>query len=169
MEKGKELSQRTKEAEYHREWEKKEDSFHYNQIRLRSKIRIADGRAKPIDLLAHYIYEDDDDFAVEMHEPSTYLNGLSIKDLEDLLADIKIYTELEQQQRSGDKAHQFNAQYWQDITTITEDELAKLKKLSLQLYSDRREGINPAVIDDVINVFKNKTSERLVLLEQLIR
>jgi hypothetical protein len=28
--------------------------------------------------------------AVEMHEPYTYLNGLTIKDLEDLIEDIKV-------------------------------------------------------------------------------
>jgi hypothetical protein len=155
--KEKEFLRRHKEAEYYREWEKQEDSFHYNQVRLRSKIRIGDGRAKPIDLLAHYINEDDDDLAVEMHEPSTYLNGLTIRDLEDLLADIKVYTDLEQQQKSGTKSHHYDGQYWQDITTITEDELTKLRKLSSQLYNDpkmnnRREGINPAVVDDVINI-----------------
>ena len=42
---------------------------------MRSKIRIEDGRAKPIDLLAKYISAEDDDLAaVEMHEPYTYLN-----------------------------------------------------------------------------------------------
>ena len=92
--KEKEFLQRVKEAEYYRAWEKQEDSFHYNQVQLRSKIRIADGRAKSIDLLAHYTNEDDDDLAVEMHEPLTYLNGLSIRDLEDLLADIRVYTEI---------------------------------------------------------------------------
>jgi len=30
--------------------------------------------AKPIDLLARYISAEDDDLAVEMHEPYTYLN-----------------------------------------------------------------------------------------------
>ena len=50
-------------------------------------------RAKPIDLLAKYIaqqgVEELDDEAmdtVEMHEPYTYLNGLALEDLEDLLA-----------------------------------------------------------------------------------
>ncbi|CAF1523282.1 unnamed protein product [Adineta steineri] len=174
METEKEFLQRVKEAEYYREWEKQEDSFHFNQVRLRSNIRISDGRAKPIDLLAHYINEDDDDLAVEMHEPSTYLNGLTIRDLEDLIADIRVYTELEQQQKSGGKSNHYDAQYWQDITTITEDELAKLRKLSSRLYhdqriDDRREGIHEAVSHDVIETFKNKTPQQLEQLEQRIR
>ena len=153
------------EAEYHRRWEKQEESFHYHQIRLRSKIRINDGRAKPIDLLAHYINEDDDDLAVEMHEPSTYLNGLTIRDLEDLLADIRIYTQLDEQQNAGTKSKQ----YWQDITTIVEDELDKLRKLSSQLDTGRREGINSAVFQDVTETFNNKTLQQLEQLEQRIK
>lgn len=56
----------------------------------RSKIRIRDGRAKPIDLLAKYISAEDDDLAVEMHEPYTFLNGLTVTDMDDLLEDIKV-------------------------------------------------------------------------------
>ena len=65
--------QRDKEAEYFREWEKQEDTFHLQQAKMRSEIRIQDGRAKPIDLLAKYISAEDDELAVEMHEPYTYL------------------------------------------------------------------------------------------------
>lgn len=43
------------------------------QAKRRSEIRIQDGRAKPIDLLAKYISTEDDELAVEMHEPYTYL------------------------------------------------------------------------------------------------
>jgi len=174
MEKEKEFLQRIKEAEYYREWEKQEDSFHFNQVQLRSKIRIQDGRAKPIDLLAHYINEDDDDLAVEMHEPSTYLNGLTIRDLEDLLADIRVYTELEKQNSSRKSSEKFDSAYWNDITTITEDELAKLKKKASQIdhgqrVDDRTEGINSAVYKDVTESFRNKSQQQLEELEQRIR
>lgn len=90
------------------------------QVKLRSKIRIEEGRAKPIDLLAKYINAEDDDLAIEMHEPYTYLNGLTILDLENLLADIKVYSELEKG---------VNNDYWRDISIVTEDELKKLQKL----------------------------------------
>lgn len=109
-----------------------------------------------------------------MHEPSTYLNGLTIRDLEDLLADIKVYTELELQQKPEHRRHEYDPQYWQDITTITQDELAKLRKLSAERYNDervddRREGINSAVYSDVTEKFKNKTALQLEQLEQRIK
>jgi len=81
-------------------WEDQEDKFHLEQAKLRSSIRIHDSRAKPIDLLAQYASSAEegaqDLSGVEMHEPYTYLNGLTMSDLEDLLEDIKVYMELEQ-------------------------------------------------------------------------
>jgi hypothetical protein len=157
------LLQRSKEAAQFEEWERQEDQFHLEQARLRSHIRIQDGRAKPIDLLAKYISAEEEVDAVEMHEPYTYLNGLHIKDLEDLVEDIKVYEELERGK---------NLDYWNDITVIVEDELQKLRKLEKQNEFDmgvnRREGINQAVAADVTSVFKGKTSAQLAALQKQI-
>jgi hypothetical protein len=87
---------------------------------MRSRIRIEEGRAKPIDLLAKYIDAEDDDLAVEMHEPYTYLNGLTIRDLEDLLVDIEIYKSFE----TGDAV-----EFWKEMAIVTDDELKKLQKM----------------------------------------
>ncbi len=57
---------------------------------------------------------------MEMHEPYTYLNGLTIGDLEDLLADIKVYEGIDLEK---------NRDFWADIVVIVEDELAKLRKM----------------------------------------
>ncbi|CAF1448352.1 unnamed protein product [Rotaria sordida] len=173
-EKEKEFLQRIKEAEYFCKWKKQEELFHLNQIYLRSKLRIAHGRAKPIDLFVHYITDDDDDLAVGMHEPSTYLNGLTNHDLENLLADIRIYIEIEQQQNVETKLHKYDVQYWQDITTITGDELSNLRKLSAKLNNDqnihiRRECIDSIIFQDVTETFKNKTLQQLKQLERCIR
>ncbi|KAI8481879.1 hypothetical protein Bbelb_404110 [Branchiostoma belcheri] len=158
-----EAMQRAKEAEYYKEWEQQEDNFHLHQAKLRSKIRIQDGRAKPIDLLAKYISAEDDDIAVEMHEPYTFLTGLTMTDLEDLVEDIKVYMELEQGK---------NADFWKDMTVIAEDELNKLKKLEQTQRGesgvDRREGINVSVTTDVVNIFHGKTFGQLVALQQQI-
>lgn len=152
-----EMLQREKEAEHFKTWAEQEDNFHLHQAKLRSKIRIRDGRAKPIDLLAKYISAEDDDLAVEMHEPYTFLNGLTATDMDDLLEDIKVYMELEQGK---------NVDFWRDMTTITEDEISKLRKLeaSGKGPGDRREGINTSVTIDVQTVFKGKTYSQLQAL-----
>ncbi|KAJ8274155.1 hypothetical protein COCON_G00087800 [Conger conger] len=152
-----EMLQREKEAEHFKTWAEQEDNFHLHQAKLRSKIRIRDGRAKPIDLLAKYISAEDDDLAVEMHEPYTFLTGLTVTDMEDLLEDIKIYMELEQGK---------NVDFWRDMTTITEDEISKLRKLEAagKGPGDRREGINTSVSTDVQTVFKGKTYSQLQAL-----
>ncbi|CAH0552011.1 unnamed protein product [Brassicogethes aeneus] len=157
------MLQRSKEAAQFEEWERQEDNFHLEQARLRSHIRIQDGRAKPIDLLAKYISAEEEVDAVEMHEPYTYLNGLHIKDLEDLVEDIKVYKELERGK---------NLDYWHDITVIVEDELQKLRKIEKQddfeSGANRREGIHQSVATDVTAVFKGKTTAQLAALQKSI-
>lgn len=159
------LLQRSREAAQFEEWERQEDKFHLEQARLRSKIRIQDGRAKPIDLLAQYISNQSLEEAIEMqmHEPYTYLNGLGSQDLEDLLVDIKVYIELEK----GD-----NNEYWEDLTVIVQDELRKLKKLELggeyNVTVGRREGIHQSVARDVTEIFRGKTTRQLEELRKNI-
>ncbi|NWX41274.1 CATIN protein, partial [Steatornis caripensis] len=155
-----EMLQREKEAEHFKTWEEQEDNFHLQQAKLRSKIRIRDGRAKPIDLLAKYISAEDDDLAVEMHEPYTFLNGLTVSDMEDLVEDIQVYMELEQGK---------NVDFWRDMTIITEDEIAKLRKLEASGKGgpgERRDGVNASVTSDVQSVFKGKTYNQLQVLYQ---
>ncbi|XP_055709602.1 splicing factor Cactin [Phlebotomus papatasi] len=158
------MMQRSREAAQFEEWERQEDQFHLEQARLRSKIRIQDGRAKPIDLLAQYISEKnlDDCLEMQMHEPYTYLNGLGIKDLEDLTADIKVYMELEKSK---------NSEYWEDLTIIVEDELRKLQKVQNAEYQatlGRREGIHQTVAKDVGEIFRGKTTLQLEELKKKI-
>lgn len=153
------LLQRSREAAQFEEWERQEDQFHLEQARLRSKIRIQDGRAKPIDLLAQYISTQslEETIEMQMHEPYTYLNGLGVQDLEDLLEDIRIYIEL-------DKSNN-NYEYWEDLTTIVRDELQKLKKLELggeyHATVGNREGIHQSVARDVTEIFRGKTAQQL--------
>merc|ERR1711976_613788 len=155
-----EMEERERENDKFTKWQDEEDTFHLQQARLRSNIRILDGRAKPIDLLAKYISAEEEMDAVEMHEPYTYLNGLTVSDLEDLLVDIDVYEKIDLDR---------NREFWTDIITIVHDELHKLRKLdSKSQYeeaAERRQGINKAVAGDVQQVFKDKTSEQLAQLQ----
>jgi len=95
-----------------------------------------------------------------MHEPYTYLNGLTVSDLEDLLEDINVYEKIDLNR---------NRDFWNDIITIVNDELHKLRKLDTKSQyeeaAERRQGINKAVAGDVQQVFKDKTSEQLAQLQ----
>ncbi|XP_062544045.1 splicing factor Cactin [Armigeres subalbatus] len=158
------LMQRSKEVAQFEEWQRQEETFHLDQAKLRSKIRIQDGRAKPIDLLAQYISEQnlEESIEMQMHEPYTYLNGLGLDDLEDLMADIKVYNELEKGQ---------NGDYWNDLTIIVEDELQKLRKAEVEkqrMAAGRREGIHQSVAKDVTQIFKGKSSSQLEELKKKI-
>lgn len=147
--------QRSKEAAQFEEWQKQEETFHLEQARLRSKIRIQDGRAKPIDLLAQYINDQnlEESIEMQMHEPYQYIRGASIDDLEDLLVDIKVYNELEKGENAG---------YWEDLTVIVDDDLKKLRKQeSESAYQGRREGIHQSVAKDVSDIFRGKSTTQL--------
>ncbi|KAF9820523.1 hypothetical protein SFRURICE_009942 [Spodoptera frugiperda] len=148
---------RAREALQFHTWARQEDAFHLHQARLRSQIRIRDGRAKPIDLLAWYVSSEECVDALEMHEPYTYLNGLQSQDLEDLLEDIKVYKELE---------NNANQAYWEDVQTIVLDELSKLRRLAAP--DARRDGVHQAVADDVTQIFKGKTGAQLEALQTQI-
>ncbi|VDP91786.1 unnamed protein product [Echinostoma caproni] len=174
-EKEMEMMQRDKEAEYYRSWEQQEDTFHLEQAKLRSRIRIADGRAKPIDLLSKYITDQDEEAmelasadlsgAIEILEPTQFLVGLGMDDLEDLLADIKVvYMELEKGR---------NAEYWRDITTVVEDELHKLRRLAGGACGADSRGrssatISQSVMQSVAETLKGKTYTQLAALERQI-
>lgn len=168
MEREEEMSllQRSREAAQFEEYERQESKFHLEQARLRSKIRIQDGRAKPIDLLAQYVSNQglEESIEMQMHEPYTYLNGLNIQDLEDLLEDINVYMELDSSNENGE--------YWEDLKTIVRDELQKLKKLEgdgeINATVGNRDGIHQSVAHDVTNIFRGKSAHQLVELKRKI-
>lgn len=173
-----EFLQRQKEAERHELWEQQEDDFVLRQHCKRSKIRIRDGRAKPIDLLAHYIdifgvkqddkrndtaYLQDEkidlsDSPVELLNPCDWFNGLRQADLEALEPDINIYMNADCEQ---------NQQYWKDLLEITRNELSKLRasKEQADLGNSGSGEINAALTTDIMSLFDGKTIQELDDLE----
>merc|ERR1719187_1101453 len=155
-----ELEQRQREAAQFSQFSKQEDQFQLEQARLRSQIRIQDGRAKAIDLLAQYVSSQDDVSAVDMHEPYTHLTGLTQEDLEDLMEDIKVYMKLE--------TESVNQSYWIDLTIIVGDEIRRLRQRETTDAEARRQGIHASVASDVSNIFKNKSVAELNKLQNTI-
>lgn len=175
-----EFLQRQKEAEQHEHWEQQEDDFILRQHKHRSKIRIRDGRAKPIDLLAHYcdvfgakntsnspgnnrknepsyLQEEKIDLSdspVELLNPCDWFNGLRESDLKALEPDIEIYMDADCEQ---------NQQYWKDLLEITRNELSKLQSIKEQSSSNT--DVNSAIVTDVMSLFEGKTISELDVME----
>ncbi|KAK3888716.1 hypothetical protein Pcinc_007249 [Petrolisthes cinctipes] len=153
-----ELEQRQREAAQFSQFSRQEDQFQLEQARLRSQIRIQDGRSKPIDLLAHYVSSEGDVSAVDVHEPYMHLTGLTLVDLEDLLEDIRVYMQLEKED--------INQWYWTDLTIIVQDELRRLRQRdAIQDATSHRQGIHAAVASDVSSIFHNKSLAELNKLQ----
>lgn len=88
------MIQRDLDRRAHSEWTSKEAEFQLLQAKTRSKLRIEQNRAKPIDLLSRYIqFGDDDkkeDYDFELDDPVSFVRGLTQEDYEDLIEDIKV-------------------------------------------------------------------------------
>ncbi|KHN88950.1 Cactin [Toxocara canis] len=147
-----EMIKRDEERRANSNWEQTEEAFHLSQARLRSRIRIKEGRGKAIDFLARYIEYDDENRVkskseeeeeFELEDPLNYLKGLTVRDLEDLLEDIKVYRRLDPNR---------NVSWWLDFRTVTSDELRKLND-DIRL-SNARDSIHGSVRDDVAKIFK---------------
>lgn len=160
------LQRSRQEAEQFRAWEKQEDQFHLRQCTLRSKIRIQEGRAKPIDLLAQYIgCSQDESDQVLVHEPFHYLLGLSSSDLDDLITDIGVYQRLELQPEQQ--------RYWNDITIVVQHELEQLQQRN-QLHSGQdaeggRNQMHSDVTVEIEAILHGKTAEQLTAMQEQIQ
>lgn len=102
------------EAEQMREWVSKEDDFVLQQSKKKAQIRVKEGRAKAIDWLAVTLgvidptkdpLEDDEEEAeIDVVDPSSIFDGLTLPHLQDLEKEINHYNTLE--------SNPSNRRYW---------------------------------------------------------
>ena len=155
-----EARRRDEEAGKFRSWVDGEEQFLFKQAKLRSEVRMKEGRAKPIDWLVAYINASGNESEYQEHlvEPYRYLNGLRLSDMEDLQEDIRVYKQLD----STD-----NLEYWKDLEIIVQDELLKLKCYQAS-KNQKDDGINPSVAKEQNKILTDKTPSQLVALQAAI-
>ncbi|XP_076911525.1 splicing factor Cactin-like [Bidens hawaiensis] len=113
------LARERARAEF-QDWEKKEEEFHFDQSKVRSGIRLREGRIKPIDVLSKHL-EPSDEFDVEIEEPYMVFKGLTVKEMEELQEDIKMHIDL-------DRGTPMHIQYWEALEVVCDWELAAARK-----------------------------------------
>ncbi|KAI3724031.1 hypothetical protein L2E82_35795 [Cichorium intybus] len=113
------LARERARAEF-QDWEKKEEEFHFDQSKVRSGIRLREGRIKPIDVLSKHL-NPSDEFDVEIEEPYMVFKGLTVKEMEELHEDIKMHLDL-------DRATPTHIQFWEALSVVCDWELAEARK-----------------------------------------
>jgi hypothetical protein len=142
-----------------------EDKFVLKQSKKKADIRVREGRAKPIDLLAfnlRYVdtdrdvfddHEDDVDIAVPA--PVTVIESLNRAQLEELDEEMASYHTLENNSR--------NREYWTALRTLCSDRKQKLNPASAE------ERTVSSVSADVDKILSPKSLEQLEKLEGQIK
>lgn len=149
------------------DWEAKEEEFHLEQAKTRAAIRIRDGRAKPIDILAMNLrlaYEPDKveeevDLEIDLDEPYTIFENLSLADTDELHKDIQMHLALEKNPKT--------LEFWRAMIVVAEDALSKMKENEERVRSG---GYALSVNQDIHRVLAGKTVSQLsVLQDQIMR
>ncbi|KAM0278469.1 hypothetical protein ACHAQH_005136 [Verticillium albo-atrum] len=142
-----------------------EDKFVLKQTKKKADIRVREGRAKPIDLLAFNLRfvdgdrdvfdEDEADLHIALTAPDAVLQGLDESQLQELDADITSYHTLETNAR--------NREYWLSLQTICSERRQKLRPKG---PDDR---VVSTVSSDVDKILSPKTYEQLEALEKQVK
>ncbi|KAJ0089006.1 hypothetical protein Patl1_32303 [Pistacia atlantica] len=170
------LARERARAEF-QDWEKKEEEFHFDQSKVRSEIRLREGRIKPIDILCNHL-SGSDDLDIVIDEPYMVfkvimwcnLIGLTVKEMEELREDIKMYLDL-------DRATPMHIEYWEALMVVCDWELAEAQKKDAldrarvrgeeppaELLAEER-GLHSSIEPDVKNLLQGKTQSELEALQ----
>ncbi|GAB2227020.1 hypothetical protein Droror1_Dr00008819 [Drosera rotundifolia] len=154
------------------DFEKKEEEFHFDQSKIRSRIRLLEGRTKPIDVLTKYL-DDSDEFNVELNEPYMVFKGLTAKEMEELRDDIKLHLDL-------DRATPTHVEYWEALLVVCDWELNEVRRKDAldrarvrgeqppaDLLAEER-GLHSSIETDVRNYLDGKTYKELVSIQTKI-
>ncbi|MED6182126.1 hypothetical protein PIB30_025679 [Stylosanthes scabra] len=162
------LARERARAEF-QDWEKREEEFHFDQSKVRSEIRLREGRAKPIDVLTKQL-NGSDDLDIEINEPYMVFKGLTVKEMEELRDDIKMHLDL-------DRATPTHEQYWEALLLVCDWELAEARRKDAldrarvrgeeppaELLAEER-GLHASVEEDVTRLLEGKTHAELEALQ----
>ncbi|KAH8554971.1 mid region of cactin-domain-containing protein [Umbelopsis sp. PMI_123] len=144
------------------DWKAKEDEFHLEQAKKRAEIRIREGRAKPIDILAMNMrlaneadkVEEGIDLEVDLDEPYTIFDDLTLAETEELHRDIQMYLTLEKNEES--------LEFWRAMLLVSADILEKMVQDSEQRALG---GVSDSVKSDIEALLSNKSLDQLTALQ----
>jgi hypothetical protein len=148
------------------ELEKKEEEFHLQQAKVRSEIRVREGRARAIDLVSRNLHsEDGDDFDESVH-PLAIFDGLTLSEMDELRNDVKTYLDLDHK----DERHKA---FWANMLVVANAEIDEARRRDDYERARSRgedafllnQGVHESVEGDVREMLEGKTHAELEELE----
>ncbi|KAI9176285.1 hypothetical protein LWI28_000793 [Acer negundo] len=119
---------------------RKTRSLIFNQSKLRSEIRLHEGRIKPIDVLCSHFNGQ-----INEEPPYTIFRDLTVKEMEKLHDDIKMYLDF-------DRATPTHINYWEALKVVCDWELERAKVCGQEM------GLHSSIEDDVMRLFAREDS-----------
>ncbi|WFD41767.1 hypothetical protein MPSI1_000403 [Malassezia psittaci] len=150
-----------------REWVAKEDQFDLEQMKLRAKIRMREGRAKPIDILVlnwmwadperQRVADDDEDAGLEsdLSDVPRALKDLSLTGLEEIKQEILTFVKLERDAETNE--------YWRNALIVCDDRIQKLQSDRDTRHADA------SILAETDAMLSSKSAEELLQLQRQIR
>ena len=151
------------------ELEKREEAFHLQQAKMRSDIRVKEGRARAIDLVSRNLNAEPGapEFDPNVH-PLLIFDGLTLGEIDELKEDLRTYLDLDHKVEK----HRF---FWTSLLTVAD---AELKEAKLREDLDRarvrglevsreilEQGLHSSVEGDVKEMLEGKNYAELEELE----
>ena len=172
-----------REAELYGDFEKKEKEFQKANAKVKTKIRIKDGRERPIDILAKNLLvldkarrkqmrergelsdsESEDELGgpgdgqvqpleVDVQEPYLVMQGLPVSELQELMKDISHYKDVM-------KENPEYTEYWDALSVCCRDalEAARAQDLGKTRYDS---SLPASIASDLAAMFDNKYKQEL--------
>ncbi len=161
--------QRLREIAQYQGWQNKEEIFHLEQTKERSKIRLVESRQRPIDVIAKNILvvEAANDFNKDAHsknstlmhqdaelqDPIMVVSSLNAEQLDELLVDIESYIQLESS-RGGSFVD-----FWRSLQIVASARISEMK-------SGKPSSVHKAISQDVEDLLRGKSRGDLESLEK---
>ncbi|KAI9335166.1 mid region of cactin-domain-containing protein [Zopfochytrium polystomum] len=149
------------------DWEKREDEFHLGQAKTRAIIRIKEGRAKPIDILAMNISMATDNetasafegmgLEMDTEEPYLIFQNLTLSEVVELHKDIQLYLAMEQ--NDGNKS------FWTSMLIVCDDELNRHRKMAADGGKKDRNAAAEVVEVEITKMLSGKSYEQLAQIQ----
>ncbi|KAI9304591.1 mid region of cactin-domain-containing protein [Cunninghamella echinulata] len=162
-----EMDRQQREAELAQmgDWKTKEEEFHLEQAKKRAEIRIKEGRAKPIDILAMNLrlanepdkVDENVELEIDLEEPYTIFDSLNVEETEELDEDIQMHLSLEKNESI--------LEFWRNMIIVCQDKLEKLRADERRIAAG---GVAAAVNQDIQRILEGKSYEQLNVLQKQV-